>query len=229
MTIAMQSIDKAQLSGLFEQLRLVFAAQRESLIELDGKVGDSDLGLTMNKAFTAAAASVLATVTANGSDSIGKTLQLAGMAVAKAAPSTMGTLTATGFMRGGKAVGECLALSTPEFAAFWRAYHDGIVERGKARPGDKTVVDVLGPLAATLEAAARAGVALPEALQIATDAAAAALEATRNMVAQHGKAACFQEKSLGLQDAGATVAFLIIDTMRAYVATETISTQDHKK
>ena len=209
----MQRIEKSQLAGLFDQLRTVFAAQRDFLIDLDGKVGDSDLGLTMNKAFTAAATSV----SANVADPIGKTLQLAGMAIAKAAPSTMGTLTATGFMRGGKAIGDCASLSTSEFATFWRAYHDGVVERGKAKPGDKTLVDVLGPITLSLETSASAGVALPEALVQATEAAANALEGTKAMVAQHGKAACFQEKSLGLQDAGATVGFLIIDTMRAYV------------
>ena len=209
----MQRIEKSQLAGLFDQLRTVFAAQRDFLIDLDGKVGDSDLGLTMNKAFTAAAASV----SANVADPIGKTLQVAGMAIAKAAPSTMGTLTATGFMRGGKAIGDCASLSTGEFATFWRAYHDGVVERGKAKPGDKTLVDVLGPITLSLETSASAGVALPDALVQATEAAANALEGTKAMVAQHGKAACFQEKSLGLQDAGATVGFLIIDTMRAYV------------
>ena len=209
----MQRIEKSQLAGLFDQLRTVFAAQRDFLIDLDGKVGDSDLGLTMNKAFMAAAASV----NANVSDPIGKTLQVAGMAIAKAAPSTMGTLTATGFMRGGKAIGDCASMSTSEFATFWRAYHDGVVERGKAKPGDKTLVDVLGPITLSLETSASAGVALPEALVQATEAAANALEGTKAMVAQHGKAACFQEKSLGLQDAGATVGFLIIDTMRAYV------------
>jgi dihydroxyacetone kinase-like protein len=212
----MQSVDKTQLAGLFLQLRKVFASQRDFLIDLDGKVGDSDLGITMNKAFAAASASV----SANTRDPIGKTLQLAGMAIAKAAPSTMGTLTATGLMRGGKAVGDCAALATPEFAAFWRAYHDGVVERGKAKPGDKTLVDVLGPIVASIEASASAGVALPDALRLATSVAAAALEGTKTMIAQHGKAACFQEKSLGLQDAGATVGFLIIDTMRGYVANE---------
>ena len=219
-----QHIDKARLAGLFLRLRKVFENQRDFLIDLDGKVGDSDLGITMNKAFAAAAASV----SANASDPIGKTLQLAGMAIAKAAPSTMGTLTATGFMRGGKAVGDCTTLATAELATFWRAYHDGIVERGKAKPGDKTLVDVLGPIVASLEASASGNVALPAALRLATDAAAAALEATKTMVAQHGKAACFQEKSLGLQDAGATVGYLIIDTMRAHVANEITPEKDSK-
>jgi phosphoenolpyruvate---glycerone phosphotransferase subunit DhaL len=209
----MTSIDRPGLTALFTQLRQVFAAQRDSLIDLDGKVGDSDLGLTMNKAFVAADESVTSTA-ADTANSLGRILQLAGMAIAKAAPSTMGTLTATGFMRGGKAVGDAESLGTAELAAFWRAYHDGVVERGKAKPGDKTLVDVLGPIVASLEASAQAQAALPEALQRAAQAAATALEATKSMVAQHGKAACFQEKSLGLQDAGATVGFLIINTMR---------------
>ena len=111
-------------------------------------------------------------------------------------------------------------------AAFWRAYHDGVVERGKAKPGDKTLIDVLGPIVASLESSASSGSALPDAMQSATDTAAAALEATKTMVAQHGKAACFQEKSLGLQDAGATVGFFIIDTMRGYVAQDAFTTKD---
>ncbi|MEB0110938.1 dihydroxyacetone kinase subunit L [Variovorax sp. RTB1] len=216
----MQSIGKTDLAGLFERLRDVFAKQRAFLIELDGKVGDSDLGITMNKAFAAAFVSVQAIT----GDSIGKTLQLAGMAIAKAAPSTMGTLTATGFMSGGKALGECLTLSTAEWSVFWRAYHDAVAQRGKAQPGDKTVVDVLGPIAASLESSAKTQSPLPDALTLATEVAAQALEATRTMVAQHGKAACFQEQSLGLQDAGATVAFLLIDTLRAF-ATQDESTK----
>ena len=170
----MQHIDKGRLAGLFAALREVFATQRDFLIDLDGKVGDSDLGITMNKAFAAAADSV-ASVAATTSDPIGKTLQLAGMAIAKAAPSTMGTLTATGFMRGGKALLESASIGSAEMAAFWRAYHDGVVERGKAQPGDKTVVDVLGPIVASLESSAVDGVALPQALQLATDAASVAL------------------------------------------------------
>jgi dihydroxyacetone kinase-like protein len=208
----MQSIDKAGLPGLFEALRDTFVAQREFLIDLDGKVGDSDLGITMNKAFIAAFDSVKA----NAADPIGKTVQLAGMAIAKAAPSTMGTLTATGFMRGGKAVGDAAAIGTGELAAFWRAYHDGVIERGKAKPGDKTLIDVTGPIVASLEASAASGLDLPVALTAAAGAAGAALEATKLMVAQHGKAACFPDKSIGLQDAGATVGFLIIDTMRRH-------------
>ncbi len=210
----MQSIARESLAALFEALRDVFAAQREALIALDGKVGDSDLGITMNKAFNAA----YETVRLNAADPIGKTLQLAGMAMAKAAPSTMGTLVATGFMRGGKALEGAVAWGTPEMHAFWNAFLNGVAERGKAQPGDKTVLDVLGPIAMALQAAQADGLELPQALHKASQAAAAGLEATKAMVAQHGKAACFQEKTIGLQDAGATVGFLLIDTLHTFAS-----------
>ncbi len=209
----MDRIEKANLPALFEALRDVFTAQREALIELDGKVGDSDLGITMNKAFIAAFESVRN----NATDPIGKTLQLAGMAIAKAAPSTMGTLVATGFMRGGKALEGAQVWDTAEMSAFWAAFFKGVAERGKAQLGDKTLLDVLSPIALSLESSSGSGTSLALALQHAEQAARSGLEATKAMQAQHGKAACFQEKTVGLQDAGATVALFIIETMHAYV------------
>ena len=208
----MDSFDKAALGPLFQRLRRVFADRREVLITLDGQVGDSDLGITMNKAFDAASASVDAD-TANG---LGRTLAMAGMAMARAAPSTMGTLMATGFMRGGKALegAGTTAIDTAAMATFWQAFADGIAERGKARPGDKTVVDVLVPIAAALKAAQAAGKPLADALDEAVEAAVQGLEATKTMVAQHGKAAAFQDRTRGLQDAGATVGLILIEAFR---------------
>lgn len=210
----MDSIGKAELVPLFASLRDVFISQRDYLIDLDSKVGDSDLGLTMNKAFHAAYESV----SANSADAVGRTLQLAGMAMARAAPSTMGTLVATGFMRGGKALESFSSIGSAEMSIFWAAFLNGVIERGKAKRGDKTLIDVLTPVSESLATSVACAATLPVALSRAAEAAAKGLDATKGMIAQHGKAACFQEKTLGLQDAGATVGFLIVDTLRAFVA-----------
>lgn len=211
----METIDKAGLVPLFEHLDAVFTRERETLITLDGQVGDSDLGITMNKAFRAAAEAVKAdALGADESSPVGRTLALAGMAMAKAAPSTMGTLTATGFLRGGKALDGVVAIGPAEMATFWEAWRDGVMERGKAKPGDKTVVDVLVPIAEALRAAAATGDGLVAALDAAVTAATAGLEATTTMVAQHGKAAAFSERTRRLVDAGATVGLLIITAFR---------------
>ncbi|QJP14751.1 DAK2 domain-containing protein [Starkeya sp. ORNL1] len=207
----MDAIGPAEIIRLFEAWRNVFAEQREFLIALDGKVGDSDLGITMSKSFAAAYDAVVVEGAPAG---LAKLLRTAGAAMAKAAPSTMGTLTATGFLRGGKALESAEAIGTAEAAVFWRAFANGIAERGKAKVGDKTILDVLDPLARTLEAQAEAGAPLGPALTAAAASAEQALEETKSMVAQHGKAAAFQEKSRGLQDAGATVGVFLIRTMR---------------
>lgn len=203
----MDGMDGASVVRLFGALKQVFLDRREELIALDGLIGDSDLGITMARAFAAAADAVSALP---DDARPGPILVAAGAAIAKAAPSTMGTLTATGFMRGGKAVGDAEVLKVPELLAFWTAYRDGIMQRGKAKPGDKTIIDVVDPVCVALEACVADGASLPEALARASEAAASGLEATKGMIAQHGKAATFQAKSLGLQDAGATVGVLIV-------------------
>ncbi|MFK0685812.1 dihydroxyacetone kinase subunit L [Ochrobactrum sp. BD67] len=211
----MNVITASDLIDLFDNWKQLFAEQREFLIALDGKVGDSDLGITMSKAFAAAAEALHAEGEAAG---IAKLLRTAGATMARVAPSTMGTLTATGFLRASKACDGIDALGTAEIAAFWRAYRDGIAERGKAKVGDKTLLDVLDPIAVTLEAQVTAGASLADALAAAAKAAEDALEATKTMVAQHGKAAAFQEKTVGLQDAGATVGMLLMTSMSAFVS-----------
>ncbi|OYR07660.1 dihydroxyacetone kinase family protein [Brucella thiophenivorans] len=211
----MNVITASDLIDLFDRWKQLFAEQREFLIALDGKVGDSDLGITMSKAFASASEAVHAQGEAAG---IAKLLRTAGATMARVAPSTMGTLTATGFLRASKACDGINALGTEEMAAFWRAYRDGIAERGKAKVGDKTLLDVLDPIAVTLEVQAAAGASLDVALVAAAKAAEDALEATKTMVAQHGKAAAFQEKTIGLQDAGATVGVLLITSLVAFTA-----------
>ncbi|SFA72565.1 dihydroxyacetone kinase, C-terminal domain [Rhizobium sp. NFR07] len=211
----MDVLTASDLIRLFDAWKQLFAEQREFLIALDGKVGDSDLGITMSKSFAAAAEAVAAE---GGAAGISKLLRTAGATMARTAPSTMGTLTATGFLRASKAVETATALGTAEMAAFWIAYRDGIAERGKAKVGDKTIIDVLDPAARTLEQQAAAEASLSTALTAAATAAEDALENTKTMVAQHGKAAAFQEKTVGLQDAGATVGALLFRKLSDFVA-----------
>ncbi len=211
--MSLEKLDAGHLIALFQSWQQLFAEQREFLIALDGKVGDSDLGITMAKSFAAAAEAVAA----EGADAgLSKLLRTAGATMARTAPSTMGTLTATGFLRASKAVEGLDAIDTQALARFWRAYTDGIAERGKAKVGDKTLLDVLDPLTRSFEDAAGKGEHLTAALSSAAKAAEDALEATKSMVAQHGKAAAFQEKTVGLQDAGATVGYLMIRQMAEF-------------
>jgi dihydroxyacetone kinase-like protein len=213
----MDAINAADLIRLFDSWKVLFAEKRDELIALDGKVGDSDLGITMSKGFAAAADAVQAEGEAAG---VAKLLRTAGAAMARAAPSTMGTLTATGFIRAGKMLEGSPALGTRELAVFWAAFRDGVAERGKAKLGDKTLLDVLHPIALVMESQAADDVPLPRALAAAAACATGALEATKSMKAQHGKAAAFQDKTIGLQDAGATVGMLIAIRLSDFASAE---------
>lgn len=212
--MALATLTAEQLIRLFQSWKELFTDQRDFLIALDGKVGDSDLGITMSNAFTAAAEALTAEGPVAG---ISKLLRSAGATMARTAPSTMGTLTASGFLRASKALEGASELGTGEIATFWSAFRDAIAERGKAKIGDKTILDVLDPVVTTLDQQARIGTSLADALSATADAAEQALERTKGMLAQHGKAAAFQGKTIGLQDAGATVGYFLIGRMAEFV------------
>lgn len=214
----MNFLDASAVTDLFPRLASRFEKDRDALIELDSKVGDGDLGLTMSKAFRAANEAVGALEAPD----LSTQMKTAGAAIAKAAPSTMGTLMATGFLRGSKALDGAEVLDVAGLAAFWDAYANGVAMRGKASLGDKTVLDVLDPIARCFEAEAKKGSSLEDACSSAAEAAADALEATKEMVAQHGKAAAFLDQSRGLQDAGSTVAYILAIELNSFVQDITV-------
>lgn len=193
---------KAAIQAIHAQME----EQRDYLIEIDGVIGDGDLGLTMTKAFNAAEEAVAGL---DESD-VGTLFAKAGMAMAKAAPSTMGTLVATGFMRGGKAVKGRTELDGAAYGQFFRAFSDGVMERGKTQPGNKTIVDVMDPVATALTDAATGGATTTKLVETALAAASAGEEAAKGMMAQHGKAAVFREQTIGKPDPGATAGGIIV-------------------
>jgi dihydroxyacetone kinase-like protein len=200
----MDRLSRDDVLQIMHGLRSLMEEKKDYLVELDGVMGDGDLGLTMSKALISADEEI------QGGDEkdIGKIFMKAGMTMAKSAPSTMGTLIATGFMRGGKVLSGKQELGTPDLAEFFRAFVQGLIDRGKAKPGDKTIIDSLHPAAEALAAEMDGG--LKKALAAALEAAEAGLEATREMIAQHGRIAYYKEQSLGKVDPGATVGVYII-------------------
>ena len=200
----MGSLAKDDILKILQNLKALYNDRKDFLVELDGRMGDGDLGLTMSKGFTAACDELRDTAETD----IGKIFMKAGMQMAKAAPSTMGTLMGTGFMRGGKAVAGKAELTTADLADFFQAFVAGIMERGKARPGEKTIIDALKPAADTLTQFSNEVPA--KALSAALSAAEKGLESTKNMIAQHGRIAYYKEQSKGQEDPGATAGVILI-------------------
>jgi dihydroxyacetone kinase-like protein len=196
--------DAQDIVRLLDMAAAAMAASRPQLIELDSVIGDGDLGITMEKGFAAAAAIAHASAELEP----GVILMKAGMEIVKVAPSTMGTLMGTGLMRGGKAVMGKPQLTAADMAAFLRAFLSGVMERGKAKPGEKTIVDVLIPAVNAMEA--YSGEDLAQAWAEAERGAAEGVETAKQMISQHGKAAVFREKTRGLQDPGGAAVFALI-------------------
>jgi dihydroxyacetone kinase-like protein len=208
----MASIGLSELQGIISRVRGIMEEQRDYLIKIDGEMGDGDLGITMTKAFTAADEFLAS----QDEGDLGKSLMQMGMQMNKAAPSTMGTLLATGFMRAGKALTGKSEVTVGDLAEAFDAFVTGLMERGKAQPGDKTIIDVLKPAAEALTAAGDAAPA--DAFAAAYEAAAEGLEKTKDMKAQHGRVAYYQEKAIGKPDPGGTAVLYIMQGFKEYFA-----------
>ena len=209
----MDTLGIADIKSIMAALAGIMAHRRDELIALDGAMGDGDLGLTMEKAFAAASEEAAASQEGDA----GKLLMKLGMVMARTAPSTMGTLAATGFMSGGKAVTGRTELGPREVAAFFQAFVDGIMQRGKSKPGEKTIVDVLYPAAQAMAKAVEGGGGLAEAFRACRAAAAQGLVAAKGMMAQHGRVAYYQEQSIGRDDPGAVAGTYILQGFCDYV------------
>lgn len=196
-----------QAKRALSAIRRSMDENRDYLIEIDSQVGDGDLGLTMTKAFTTADEQMADVEEAD----LGKFFMQAGMAMSKAAPSTMGTLVGGGFMRAGKAVKGKEGLGPLDLAEFLRAFSDGIMELGKTQPGNKTIVDVLHPVAEAAEKAVANGGGFAELAEAVRRAASEGNEAAKQMVSQHGKAAIYRDQTKGKPDPGATAGVFIIE------------------
>jgi phosphoenolpyruvate---glycerone phosphotransferase subunit DhaL len=208
----MDYLGSKEIQELFTLLAEVMNSQKEELCRLDAQMGDGDLGLTMSRGFTEASLGI-----SELTGDPGMLLKQAGMIMAGKAPSTMGTLMASGFMRGGTEVTGISELRAEDYASFLRAFGEALIRRGKAKIGDKTLLDVMLPAAEAAETAAASAASLSEAASAAAAAGIDGLERTKEMISAHGKAAVFREQSLGKEDPGAAAACLFLQTVHDYV------------
>ena len=202
-----------EFKGIINAVKDKMLENKEYLIELDSAMGDGDLGLTMSRGFEAAS-QVMTDFT--GAD-IGKALFQAGIAMNNAASSTMGTLMATAIMRAGKAASGKDHVEPAEIVEMGEAAAQGIMDRGKAKVGDKTILDSFVPAVEALKEGVAKGISLQEVFDAACQAAKNGVEKTKEMVSQHGRAHYYGEKSKGKQDPGATVALLIFEAVKDYL------------
>jgi dihydroxyacetone kinase-like protein len=192
-------------------------AQRDYLTQLDAAIGDGDHGVNMDRGFDAVTKALAAQ---DGSLPPGKLLTLAGKTLVSTVGGASGPLWGTAFRRAGRALGDDQEFDGDDLVGALRAGLDGVVELGAAQPGDKTMVDALGPAIDALAASLDSGESLDRALAAASAAAEGGARATVPLQARKGRASYLGERSIGHQDPGATSAVLIMAALQRAVEQE---------
>ena len=184
------------------------ATDKDALTQLDAQIGDGDHGANMHRGFQA----VLAKLPGVADKDIGSIFKTVGMTLVSTVGGAGGPLYGTLFMQLGTATTGKMEMTLADWSAAMQAGVDGVVMRGKANPGDKTMVDALLPAVAALKAAAANGAAFAEALRAAEQAGREGMLATIPLVARKGRASYLGERSAGHQDPGATSSYLLLRT-----------------
>ncbi len=191
-----------------------FAAEmsehRQELSSLDAAIGDGDHGTNMQRGMRTAIEKLDAAEPADP----GAVLKTVAMALVSSVGGAAGPLYGTLLLQMGNAVSGQAEVELPGFAAAGRKGLDGVQARGKAQPGDKTMVDALVPAIEALEAASD----LAQGLRAAVQGAEQGMLATVPLIARKGRASYLGERSQNHQDAGATSTFYLFKTAAAALA-----------
>src|SRR3954470_1582916 len=199
-------MDLAQLTAWIREYARVIAEKERYLSDLDAAIGDADHGINMERGMSA----VLGALDEAAPADMSALCKQVGMTLVKSVGGASGPLYGTFFLRMAGALGSGDTVAAADFAKALRAGVEGVVQRGRAESGDKTMYDALAPALDALDAALASGTGLPAALSAAATAAADGRDATESMVARKGRASYLGQRSVGHQDPGATSAAMLI-------------------
>lgn len=205
------SVSLAQLAEWLHQFATLVNQNKGYLTDLDSAIGDADHGSNMARGMTVVVDQM---PTAGPPEAMFKKV---GMTLVSSVGGASGPLYGTFFMRCAPALGSAESVPASSLAAALRAGLDGVIARGKAEPGDKTMVDAMGPAVAAIEQSIAAGESVAAATRAGAAAARAGREATVELLARKGRASYLGERSIGHQDPGATSTTYLFEALAASV------------
>lgn len=199
------SISTVEIQGAITKIAAGIAPVGAELNELDGLLGDGDLGVTLVNGFTN-----LADNADELPDDVGMALFTCAKLMTQASGSSFGTLMATGLMAAGKVMKGRTEMDASELPHMLQVAQQAMIDRGGASLGDKTLLDSIDYVASSLAAdesdASRLGVA--------ETAATAALDNFRDQQCKVGRARIFGDKTVGMDDPGMVAVLRLITLMR---------------
>ncbi len=200
------TITRAAVLEWIENCAAVIAENRQYLVELDAAIGDADHGANMDRGFQA----VLAKLPEISDRDIGAILKMVGMTLVSSVGGAGGPLYGTFFLQAGGALSGRMEMELQDWLIALEAAVKGVMQRGKAEPGDKTMVDALLPAVQALKEAVQQQAGWNGALAASAEAARQGMLATIPLVARKGRASYLGERSAGHQDPGATSSYLLL-------------------
>ncbi|MDZ8023709.1 MAG: dihydroxyacetone kinase subunit DhaL [Nostoc sp. DedQUE11] len=202
-------VTQAQILQWLQAFASEIEQNKTYLTELDAAIGDADHGINMDRGFKKISTQ-LPTV---ADKDIGSILKTVSMTLISSIGGASGPLYGTWFLRASAVVVLKQELTQKDMLELLQAGLDGVLQRGKAQLGDKTMVDVLSPAVAAFRQAVGENQSAVEAMQQAVVAAQKGLEETIPMQAKKGRASYLGERSVGHQDPGGTSAYLMLKSL----------------
>ncbi len=205
------SLNRNQIVDWLYRCGEVFTKESDFLTGLDRAIGDADHGLNMHRGFS----KVVEKLPAIADKDIGFILKNTGMVLLSNVGGASGPLFGTFFLRAAQATQAHQSLTLVELHQMIREGAEGVISRGKAEPGDKTMCDVWLPVAESLEQAIAQNLSITAALEAASQVAEKAVQSTITMQARKGRASYLGERSIGHQDPGATSVMFMVQMLAA--------------
>ena len=202
-------VTKSNILQWLEMTAAVMSENKDYLTKLDSPIGDADHGINMNRGFR----KVMEKLPTVEDKDIGNILKTTGMTLISSVGGASGPLYGTFFMRGGMAVDAKEELTGDDVSAMLQSGVDGLIQRGRAQLGDKTMIDAWLPALKALRESLDNDQDLLKALEEAVDAAERGMKDTIPLQAKKGRASYLGERSIGHQDPGATSSYLLLKAL----------------
>ncbi|HBL11194.1 MAG TPA: dihydroxyacetone kinase subunit L [Cyanobacteria bacterium UBA11162] len=202
-------IKKQQILQWLKAVAIVIEQNKDYLTELDAAIGDADHGINMNRGFQ----KILSQLPSLTDKDIGTIFKTVSMTLISTVGGASGPLYGTLFLRASTVTTGKEELTDGDIEILFQAFVDGVIQRGKAQLGDKTMLDALLPASESFKEAIADHSTLIEALQKAVLAAEAGMKNTIPLIAKKGRASYLGERSSGHQDPGATSTYFILKTL----------------
>ncbi len=209
-------IHRDLLLKIIEEITMVIGTNKQFLTDLDQAIGDGDHGINLDRGFRA----IKDKVEAVKDKDCGTILKTVAMGLISTVGGAAGPLYGTAFMKAGQVVANKMEISPEDAVKILDEAIQGVIARGKAAQGDKTMLDALIPAYEALKVAVESGEGLSSAIGKAVEAAENGVAFTKTIAAKKGRANYLGDRSIGHQDPGATSSYLMLKAISDVLARE---------